>query len=97
MIHTFLQVISNWSMVKSNYGFPWISAQPLLDPLLNMHTASYMSVITKGHASNQCPKRGLLTTGGQFPIEKHYCSLRIIVSFTYQCFVLSLHCQEYIL
>ena len=42
---------------KSDNGFAWISAQPLLD----MHTASYMSVITyfnmefphtKGHTSN---------------------------------------------
>ncbi len=32
---------------------------------------------TKGHTSNpwnKCPKRGLLTTGGQIPIEKHYHS-----------------------
>ncbi len=31
---------------KSDSAFPCISAQPLLEPLLNMHTASYMSVIT---------------------------------------------------
>ncbi len=73
---------------NSDNGFPWISAQPLLEPLLNMHTASYMSLNpykcddmellhTKGHTSNpwnKCPKRGLLTTGGQIPIEKHYHS-----------------------
>ncbi len=32
--------------LKSDNGFAWISAQPLLEPLLNMHAASYMSVIT---------------------------------------------------
>ena len=31
---------------KSDNEFAWISAQPLLEPLLNMHAASYMSVIT---------------------------------------------------
>ncbi len=31
---------------KGDSAFPWISAQPLLEPLLNMHTTSYMSVIT---------------------------------------------------
>ncbi len=30
---------------KSDNGFAWIAAQPLLEPLLNMHTASCMSVI----------------------------------------------------
>ncbi len=30
---------------KSNSAFPCISAQPLSEPLLNMHTTSYMSVI----------------------------------------------------
>ncbi len=48
-----------------------------------MHTTSYMSVImelyhTKGHTNNplnKCPKRGLMTTCGQIPIEKHYHSL----------------------
>ena len=32
---------------------------------------------TKGHTSNpwnRCPKRGLMTTGGQIPIEKHHRS-----------------------
>ena len=56
----------------------------ILEPLLNMHTASYMSVIsnlnTKGHNSipiNNCPKskRGPMTMGGQIPIEKHCRSL----------------------
>ncbi len=32
--------------IKSDNGFAWISAHPLLEPLLNIHTASYMSVIT---------------------------------------------------
>ncbi len=32
--------------LKSDNGFAWISAQPLLESLLNMHAASYMSVIT---------------------------------------------------
>ncbi len=35
---------------KSDNGFAWIAAQaaqPLLEPLLNMHTASYMSVISR--------------------------------------------------
>ncbi len=72
---------------KSDNGFAWISAQPLLEPLLNMQhptsyilhpAASYMELPhTKGHTSNpwnRCPKRGLLTTGGQIPIEKHYHS-----------------------
>ncbi len=31
---------------KSDNGFARIAAQPLLEPLLNMHTASYMSMIT---------------------------------------------------
>ncbi len=31
---------------KSDNGFAWISAHPLLEPLLNMHTAFYMSVMT---------------------------------------------------
>ncbi len=31
---------------KSDNGFARIAAQPLLEPLLNMHTSSYMSVIT---------------------------------------------------
>ncbi len=68
---------------NSDNCFARISAQPLLEPLLNMHTASYMPVITylnmmPYHTSNpwnKCPKRGLLTTGGQIPIEKHYHSL----------------------
>ncbi len=34
------------SFISGIDGFAWISAQPLLEPLLNMHTASYMSVIT---------------------------------------------------
>ncbi len=33
-------------IVKSDNRFAWISAQPLLEPLLNMHAPSYMSVIT---------------------------------------------------
>ncbi len=33
-------------MTKSDNGFAWIAAQPLLEPLLNIHTASCMSVIT---------------------------------------------------
>ncbi len=35
-------------MIKSDNDFdndPWISARPLLGPLLNMYTASYMSVM----------------------------------------------------
>ncbi len=56
---------------KGDSAFPWISAQPLLEPLLNMHTTSYMSVITYLDS----PKRDLMTTGGQIPIEKHYRSL----------------------
>ncbi len=35
---------------------------------------------TMGHTGNpwnNCPNRGLLTTGGQIPIEKHYRSLKI--------------------
>ncbi len=31
---------------KGDSAFPRISAQPLLEPLLNMHTTFYMSVIT---------------------------------------------------
>ena len=31
---------------KSNNAFPWVSAQPLLKPLVNMHTTSYMSGVT---------------------------------------------------
>ena len=37
---------SDWiATPMGDSAFPWISAQPLLEPLLNMHTASYMSVI----------------------------------------------------
>ena len=38
----------------------------------------YSYLIHKGHTSNQwnkCPKRGITTTGGQIPVEKHYRSL----------------------
>ena len=41
--------------VKNNNGFAWIFAQPLLEPLLNMHTASYMSVM---HYRKEYPKGG---------------------------------------
>ncbi len=37
---------------KSYSAFPWISAQPLLEPLMNMHTTSYMSVIPAIHETN---------------------------------------------
>ncbi len=37
-------LFSLWNQ-KSNNGFPWVSAPPLLEPTLNRHTASYMSVI----------------------------------------------------
>ena len=37
---------------KGHSAFPWISVQPLLQPLLNMHTTSYMSVITYLHTNN---------------------------------------------
>ncbi len=39
-------IVRHQKCQKSDNGFAWISAQPLLEPLLNMHTASYMSVIT---------------------------------------------------
>ena len=90
------QVIKEWylswyipyKIEKSDNGFALIAAQPLLEPLLNMlnmHTASYMSVITylnmlpytKGHTIdpwNKCPKRGLWAMDGQIPIKKHYRS-----------------------
>ena len=32
--------------------FSWIAAQPLLEPLLNVHTASYMSVTPVIHEIN---------------------------------------------
>ncbi len=38
---------------------------------------------TKGHSSNpwnKCPKRGLVTMGGQIPIEKNYRSLLYLTS-----------------
>ncbi len=66
------------TLPKADSAFPWISALPLSEPLLNMHTTFYMSVITYLDTSNpwsKCPKRGLTTTGGQIPIEKHYHSL----------------------
>ncbi len=56
-------VMNNFLESKGDSAFPWISAQPLSEPLLNMH---------------KCPKRGLMTTGGQIPIEKHYHSLRVL-------------------
>ena len=37
------------STPKSHSAFPLISAQPLLEPLLNMHTTPYMSVIMYLH------------------------------------------------
>ncbi len=48
---------SNLSVgIKGDSAFPWISAQPLLEPLLepllNMHTSSYMSVITYLHETS---------------------------------------------
>ncbi len=52
----------------------WMSAQSLLEPLLDMPTASYME-LPHTNPWNKCPKRGLMTTGGQIPIEKHYRSL----------------------
>ncbi len=36
-------------IIKSHSASPWISAQPLLEPWLNMHTTSYMSVIMYLH------------------------------------------------
>ncbi len=60
-----MNMVSGHPSTAKNNGFAWISAQPLLEPLLNMHIASYMSVITyinicdgmelrhtKGHTSN---------------------------------------------
>ncbi len=52
-----LKVCIHWSILqnlnildisgaKGDIAFPWISALPLLELLLNMHTTSYMSVIT---------------------------------------------------
>ncbi len=52
---------------KGDSAFPWISTQPLSEPLLNMHMTFY-------NPWNKCPKSGLMTTGGQIPIEKHYRS-----------------------
>ncbi len=34
------------SHTKGDSAFPWIFAQPLSEPLLNMHRTFYMSVIT---------------------------------------------------
>ncbi len=41
---------------------------------INTHNILHVSV-TYLHPWNKCPKRGLMTTGGQIPIEKHYRSL----------------------
>ncbi len=74
---------------KGDSAFPWISAQPLLEPLLNLHTASYMSIIMYLDTSNpwnKCPKRGLMTTGGQIPFGKDYRSLAVhLRAYTYLC------------
>ncbi len=64
------KIVINVNITKSDNGFAWIAAQPLLDDMELPYT--------KGHTSvpwNKCPKRGLRTTGGQIPIEKHYRSL----------------------
>ncbi len=60
-VHDNETITSN--IIKGDSAFPWISAQPLLEPLLNKDTTSYMSVITYLH-------RGLMTMGGQIPIQK---------------------------
>ncbi len=60
---------------KSYSAFPWISAQPLLEPLMNMHTTSYMSVIPAIHETNALRE----ATGGQNLIEKHYHSLEHVL------------------
>ena len=59
--------------------FQWASAHisgfNIAAPIEYAH--SMESPHTKGHASNpwnKCPKRGLMTTDGQIPIEKHYRS-----------------------
>ncbi len=41
--------LNQGNTTKGHSAFPWISAQPLLDPLLNMHATSYMSVIMYPH------------------------------------------------
>ncbi len=50
-------------------------------PTFITYTYMQMELLhTKGHTSNpsnKCPKRGLMTTGGQIPIEKHYRSFMI--------------------
>ncbi len=47
-----LHKIHFWKVERKSNGFAWISAEPLLDPLLNMHTASHMSVIPAIHEIN---------------------------------------------
>ncbi len=44
--HDFAMVKPTLPPGKGDSAFPRISAQPLSEPLLNMHTTFYMSVIT---------------------------------------------------
>ncbi len=58
---------------KSNNGFPMG-----ICPYFRLQYRNPYWICTKGHTSNpwnKCPKRGLMTMGGQIPIEKHYRSL----------------------
>ena len=89
--------------LKGHSAFPWISAQPLLEPLLNMQTTFYMSVIiyvgmelphTKGHTSNPLnkrPKRDLITTDGQIPY--YWKALSLFCKEHMQCFDASIWCS----
>ena len=45
-----IEGLFNKQFIKGDSAFPWISVQPLLEPLLNMHTTSYMSVIHETNA-----------------------------------------------
>ncbi len=40
------QVQGHFTDLKGDSAFPWISAQPLSETLLNIYTTFYMSVIT---------------------------------------------------
>ncbi len=75
-------IVFLYATLKGNNAFPWISAR-IYDfnigaPIECAHSILHVTGHTKGHTSNswnKCPKRGLMTTDGQSPIEKHYRSL----------------------
>ncbi len=72
----------SWFTGKSNNAFPkGICPHFRLQYWSPYWTCTQHPTKLKGHTSNpwnKCTKRGLMTTDGRIPIEKHYCSFQVL-------------------